>query len=66
MVSDSAKEYLRKRFGDHTYDYDMHDLTLESIIKDVQPKSFDELDKECKRIESLIRDIHERQKQMKE
>lgn len=65
MVSDKAKEYLRKRFGDHNYDYEMSDINLESIIEDIHPKTFEELDRECRHIEMLIRDIRERQERMK-
>lgn len=64
MVSDKAKAYLRKRFGDHTYDYEMSDYNLESLIKEVKPQTFEQLDKEARKLEATIRWIKQRQEEM--
>ena len=64
MVSEKAQEYLRKRFGDHDYGYEMSDYNLESLIKDVQPKSFEELDSEARKLEATIKWIKQRQEEM--
>lgn len=65
MVSDKAKDYLRKRYGEHDYDYEMSDYNLESLITDVNPKTFSDLDKEARKLEATIKWIKDRQKEMK-
>lgn len=64
MVSDKAKAYLRKRFGDHDYSYEMSDINLESLIKEVKPQTFEQLDKEARKLEATIRWIKQRQEEM--
>lgn len=64
MVSEKAQEYLRQQFGDHDYRYEMSDYNLESLIKEVQPKSFEELDSEARKLEATIKWIKQRQEEM--
>ena len=65
MVSDKAKAYLRSRFGDHDYSYEMSDYNLESLIRNIRPETFDQLDSEARRLEATIRWIRRRQEEMK-
>lgn len=65
MVSEKAKEYLRERFGEHNYDYEMSDFNLKSLIETDKPKNFKELDKLARELEWMIADIKRRQAEMK-
>lgn len=64
MVSEKAQAFLREQFGDHRYDYEMSDYNLESLIKEVNPQTFEELDKEARKLEETIRWIKARQAEM--
>ena len=65
QISKEMVEYLRKKFGNHRYDYEMSDFNLRSILESKNaPQTFDELDKRARNLEAVIRHIHELQEKM--
>lgn len=65
LISGEMVEYLRKKFGNHRYDYEMSDFNLRSILESKNaPQTFDELDKRARELEAVIRHIHEMQEEM--
>ena len=65
MISDKAKAYLTERFGPHDYSYEMSDYNLETLIKEMEPKNFEEMDRCARELEAIIADIHRMQEEMK-
>lgn len=65
QISKEMVEYLRNKFGNHRYDYEMSDFNLRSILERKNaPQTFDELDKRARELEAVIRHIHELQEKM--
>ncbi len=64
IISEKAKDYLRQKYGDHPYNYEMSDYNLKSILSKNAPQTFDELDKRARELEAVIRHIHEMQEEM--
>ena len=65
LISKEMVEYLRNKFGNHRYDYEMSDFNLRSILESKNaPQTFDELDKRARNLEAVIRHIHELQEKM--
>ena len=65
LISGEMVEYLRKKFGNHRYDYEMSDFNLRSILEsETAPQTFEELDKRARNLEAVIRHIHEMQEEM--
>ena len=62
-ISDKAKDYLRQKYGDHPYDYEMTDYNLKSILEK-HPETFEELDRRARNLEQIIRKIHKAQEEM--
>ena len=62
-ISDKAKDYLRQKYGDHPYDYEMTDYNLKSILEK-HPETFEELDRCARNLEQIIRKIHKAQEEM--
>ena len=63
-LSDEAKEKLCKMYGKHPYDYEMSDFNMKSILGNNTPQTFEELDKRARKLEAVIRHIHEMQEKM--
>lgn len=67
QISKEMVEYLRNKFGNHRYDYEMSDFNLQSILESKNtPQTFEELDKRARNLEAVIRHIHEMQEEMKQ
>lgn len=65
LISGEMVEYLRKKFGNHRYDYEMSDFNLRSILESENtPQTFEELDKRARDLEQIIRKIHKAQEEM--
>ena len=64
MVSDKAKEYLRKVYGDKYFGWDISDHHLKEILSE-KPEDYTELDEKCTSLENCIREIKDMLEQMK-
>ena len=64
IISEKAKDYLRQKYGDHTYNYEMSDYNLKSILSNNTPQTFDELDKRARDLEAVIKHIQKMQEDM--
>lgn len=64
IISEKAKDYLRQKYGDHPYNYEMSDYNLKSILSNNTPQTFDELDKRARDLEAVIKHIQKMQEDM--
>lgn len=60
MVTEEGLAFLKKKFGDHPYDYPyLSDTNIWSVIKKHDCKTFEELDKHCKFLNQNVMEIEE-------
>ena len=65
MVSEKAKAFLRKEYGDKYFGWDIEDHHLDEIL-DENPADYAELDEKCTKLEELIRECERMQRIMGE
>lgn len=60
MVTEEGLAFLKKKFGDHPYEYPyLSDTNIWSVIKKHDCKTFEELDKHCKFLNQIVMEIEE-------
>ena len=60
MISNEMKVDLTLQFGEHEYDYPMlSDKNVGSVIRKHGCKTYEELDKWCKRLDQVVAEIEE-------
>ena len=56
MVSEKAKTYLKRTYGDNYFGWDISDTQLRVILEE-GPLSYNDLDEKCTALENTIRAI---------
>jgi len=67
MISNEMKVDLTFQYGEHEYDYPhLSDLNVRSVIRKHGCKTYEELDKWCKRLDQVVAEIEEMKGKMNE
>lgn len=64
MVSEKAKAFLRKEYGEKYFGWDISDIQLDEIL-DENPANYEELDEKCTALEKLVKEVEETLERLK-
>jgi len=65
VVSEKAKAYLREKYGDKDFGWDISDVQLKEILTEDGPLNYDTLNEKCTALEKLIKEVEETLERLK-
>lgn len=64
MVTEDGKKFLKERYGDKYFGWDVEDHHVKEFITENSDITYEELNRKCSDLEQLIKDCEEMQKEM--
>lgn len=59
MVSEKAKAFLKKKYGDQYFGWNIEDRHLKEFLNENRQISYEDLNRKCTDLENLIRETKE-------